>query len=55
MKDTGEKLIKIFEDPIQNAEVKDLARELIRKQILLENELSTMLRKRMGTTNLLSL
>lgn len=48
-------IIEILEDPIQTAEVKDLARELIREQILLEDERSTMLRKRMGTTNLLSL
>lgn len=45
MKDFIEILIKILEDPTQSDEVKELARELIRKQLLLEDELLNKLRK----------
>ncbi len=45
MKEFVEILIKILEDPNQKEETKELARELIKKQLLLEEELLERLRK----------
>jgi len=45
MKEFIEILIKILEDPNQSDEVKELARELIKKQLLLEDELLNKLRR----------